>query len=447
MKTRQQRKVTVRYTWDRLRVSFWFAPAVMAVGAVLLAWIMYWIDGRIPNEILRNSRFVLSGSPGEIRTMLLGMAEIILATAGVVFTLLTLPLSTVAAQYGSRLLPRFPRRPYHPARPGHVCGCNCLLFGGCPFYPVGDVVQAGPQVTATVGIFLMLGSFASLILLVQHISTMLQAPNIAAAAGAELVNVVRAEIPEQVTSAAARAIEPGTDIASLVETDSFPVILRKPGYIQYIDPDGILTLAQEHNLVIRLLHKPGHFVGEDARVALVWPASRVDAELERQIRSAFRVGNMRTPTQDIAYAVDQLVEMSVRAMSPAINDPFTAMTCLDHIGEGLALFLRQGEKSSRYYDQNNRLLLILEPVTFTELLDDAFDMLRHCSCDNASVLQHMLAVIEVISRDAASPEARQELLRHVDLDPGGKPGRRTDRAGPPAHPAKRRSLEIEMGGA
>jgi uncharacterized membrane protein len=98
------RRVTDRYKWDRLKVSFWFAPVVMSLGAVLLAWAMYKIDLRIPNQWLENSLFFLSGTPGEARSKLIGMATTILATAGVVFTLFTLPLSTVAAQYGSRLL-------------------------------------------------------------------------------------------------------------------------------------------------------------------------------------------------------------------------------------------------------------------------------------------------------------------------------------------------------
>ena len=104
MRTRAMRRVTARYRWDRLKVSFWFAPAVMSLGAILLAWAMYWVDGRIPNEMLQDSRLVLAGTPGELRTALLSMATTVLATAGVVFTLLTLPLSTVVAQYGSRLL-------------------------------------------------------------------------------------------------------------------------------------------------------------------------------------------------------------------------------------------------------------------------------------------------------------------------------------------------------
>jgi len=415
MKTRKVRRVTARYQWDRLKVSFWFAPVVMSLVAILLAWLMYWVDDQIPNETLQNSRFIFSGTPGEMRVALIGMATTILATAGVVFTLLTLPLSTVAAQFGSRLLRVFLGDRTTQLVLGTFVATFVYCLAAALSIPPAEVNPNGPQVTVTVGLLLMLASFASLILLVQHISTMLQAPNIAAAAGAELRDVVLAEIPEQVMSGVVSDDESKFLPDSLVEKDSYPIRVRQAGYIQYIDPHYILTLAQEHDLVIRLLRKPGQNVGREARVALVWPANRVDEELDQQIRNAFRVGNGRTPTQDVAYAVNQLVEMAVRAMSPAINDPFTAMTCLDHIGEGLTLFIQQGEKSPYYRDGDNRLRLILEPVTFTELLSNAFDMLRHASCDNASVLLHMLDVIGAVGKKAGSPEARQELIRHVSL--------------------------------
>ena len=290
--------------------------------------------------------------------------------------------------------------------------------------------------TATLGLYLMLATFATLILLVQHISTMLQAPNIAAAAGAELMAVVSVDrvpdevIPDDVTSGDGGKGESdvtrsapdvqGAPVTPTVkntvtETEGYPVRAKKAGYIQYIDPEIMLTLAREKDLVIRLLHKPGHFVRRGAVVALVWPAGRVDEQLDKLIRRAFQIGNGRTPTQDVEYAVNQLVEMAVRAMSPAINDPFTAMTCLDYLGEGLALFIRQGEQSARYFHLDGRLSFVLEPVTFDELLSAAFDMLRHASCDNASVLLHMLAVIDVIGQETKAPEARQLLLRHVSL--------------------------------
>jgi uncharacterized membrane protein len=420
MRTRKMRRVTARYYWDRLEVSFWFAPVVMSLGAILLAWLMYWVDGQIPNENLQTSRIVLSGTPGELRAVLVEMAGTILATAGVVFTLLTLPLSTVAAQYGSRLLRVFLGDRTTQLVLGTFVATFVYCLAAALSIPPEEVEPNGPQVTATIGLLLMLATFSSLILLVQHISTMLQAPNIAAAAGAELREVVFAEIPDESTNAEVHKSKSEHPLDSLEDKDGYVVHVTKAGSIQSIDPEMLLVIAREHDLIIRLLRKPGSIVWQGGRVALVWPATRVNEELDREIRDAFRIGNGRTPTQDIAYAVNQLVEMAVRAMSPAINDPFTAMTCLDHIGEGLKLFIQQGEKRPFLYDRDGRLRLIVEPITFNELLDGAFNMLRHASCDNASVLLHMLGVIEAIGQETSKDcpnkdQVHKGLIRHIDL--------------------------------
>ena len=161
-------------------------------------------------------------------------------------------------------------------------------------------------------------------------------------------------------------------------------------------------------------------------IAEVWPADRVDNDLNDEIRNTFHLGNQRTPTQDVEYAVNQLTEMAVRAMSPAINDPFTAMTCLDYIGAGLALFVRQGAISPNIYDSHGQLRLFFDPVTFNELLSAAFDMLRHASSDNADVLLHMLEIIDVISQDTKSPDDRQKSASSRNPYRGRKPGRLPD---------------------
>ena len=409
------RRVTARATWARLRVSLWFAPALMAAAALLLAWVMYLVDQRVPDEALQTSRIVLSGSAAELRGYLLSMATTILATAGVVFTLLTLPLSTVAAQYGSRLLRVF----LGDRTTQVVLGMFVAAFVYCMYaatsIPSEQVQPDGPQLTATVGLYLMLATFASLIWLVQHVSVMLQAPNIAAGAGAQLLDTVTAEIPEGVRIAEGRGDAEKEASVAQGAAEGFPIRVKSHGYIQTVDPEYTLTLAREQNLVIRLLRKPGHFVWRDEVVALVWPAAQVDERLEKQVQRAFRLGTQRTPTQDIVCAVNHLVEMAVRAMSPAINDPFTAMTCLDYVGHGLALFVQQGEEDVNIYDQDGRLRVIFEPVTFDELLSAAFDMLRHVSCDNAAVLLHMLNTVAVVGRQARAPEARRKLLYHVNL--------------------------------
>jgi uncharacterized membrane protein len=409
------RRVTVRYQWDRLRVSFWFAPFVMSLTAILLAWMMYILDSLIPSEILQNSRFILSGTPDEFRTMLISMAGTILATAGVVFTLLTLPLSTVAAQYGSRLLRVFLSDRTTQIVLGTFVGTFVYCLAAAVSIPSSQVEPTGRQITATFGLYLVLASFASLILLIQHISTMLQAPNIAAAAGAELRDVVLSEGQGLIKTKDGVKYKNKLLPDLIEEQEEFQIRVTRGGYIQYIDPEYLLALVQENDLVIQILRGPGTIVWRDSLVAKVWPAESITEELERRIRNAFRIGNNRTPTQDVGYGVNQLVEMAVRAMSPAINDPFTAMTCLSYIGEGLALFIKQGEKGSLYYDRDHQLRLILETITFPELIKNAFDMIRHASRDNASVMIHLLEVINSISKEVDSKVANLELFHQVNL--------------------------------
>ena len=213
-------------------------------------------------------------------------------------------------------------------------------FAYCIFSAMGipavEIQPEGPQITTTIGMYLLIAAFASLILLIQHISTMLQAPNIAAAAGVELLGVIR-ETNQPETRGGEYLRQTGRSPPdSRTEAEAHPVRATGGGYIQYVDPEYILPLAEKKDIVIHIAPKSGAFVRSGMVIALVWPADRVDNELDDEIRNTFRLGNQRTPTQDVEYAINQLTEMAVRAMSPAINDPFTAMTCLDYIGDGLA---------------------------------------------------------------------------------------------------------------
>ena len=379
--------VRTRITRDRIRVNFWFTPLIMSVGAVLLAWTLTWVDAQIPNEMPWVSRLVLIGDIPETRMFLVNLGTTVLVTAGVVFSLLTVPLSAMASQYGSRLLRHF----MGDRTTQFVLGMFVSTFVYCwavaESLPLVEENWEMPQLTLTAGVLLLVASFASIILLITHFSTMMQAPTIAAAAGAELLNAVRAGAPAGIGSSTHTG-PPDNLPDPPMETEGFPVRVMMYGYIQYIDPDHLLALGRKKDIVIDLRRKTGHFVGPGDVVGYVWPADRADARLEAQVRQAFHIGKRRTPTQDVGYAVSLLSEMALRAMSPAINDPYTAMTCLDYLGKGLALFIRQGEMGSRYYDPDGRHRLILQPVTFDEMAAAAFDSApacqsRFCPCPSA----------------------------------------------------------------
>ena len=400
---------------DWLRASYWFVPLAMAVLAFLFAHLMRLIDAWIPDATLSDSLLIYTGSATEARSSLLAMAGSILTTAGVVYSLLTVPLSVAVSQFGSRLLRLYLRDRTIQLVLGMFVGTFVYLVAVAVAIPPPAQIPDSPQVATTVGLFLTFICFGSLILLIHHVSTSLQAPNVAAAAGAELQRVIHTastrveHLPER-DRLTERDILP-----TLLKQDGYAICSDKQGYIQAIDPDVVFSLAARHDLVIRLLRKPGHFVRNGEVIAQVYPQQHVDDAVVEQIRDAYAVGNLRTPAQDIEYGTNQLVEVAVRAMSPAINDPFTAITCLEYIGAGLGEYVRTVHPHPYFYDDASHLRAIIEPVSFAELLDAGFNLIRRASRENPDVLLAIVGALENISQHCMTPEQRGHVLRHTQL--------------------------------
>jgi uncharacterized membrane protein len=414
MSSSRIRRARIRYARDRMRVNFWFTPLLMSFCAILLAGVLLWVDARIPYDFTVISRLVLVGGVAETRMFLINMGTTILLTAGVVFTLLTLPLSTMADQYGSRLIRIFMGDRTTQFVLGMFVSTVVYLWAVAESLPLAENGWRIPHLTLTAGVLLLLVSFASLILLIQHLSTMIQAPTIVAKAGAELQDAIRSLAPEERRSGPGG--EPSvTPPGSQAETGRHPVRAKKAGYIQFIDHDHLLAVAIGKDAVIEERRKTGDFVGPGVvlALALVRRSGQVDVGLEREVRQAIHIGDWRSPVQDVVYAVTLLTETALRAMSD--NDSYTAMICLDYLGEGLALYLRQNEPASHYHDRHGQLRLVLDPVTFDELVSASFDMLRHAGRDSAQFLRHMLGVIAAIGTEIRSPAPCQTLLRQVSL--------------------------------
>ncbi len=409
------RQMSFRRTWDQFRVSFWFAPLVMSIIAILLSRIFYSLDALIPNEIFENSRIILSGSTNELRPIIANLATTTLATAGVVFSLLTLPLSMVASQYGSRLLRIYRRDRTTQFVLGMFTGTFFYCLNTVLLLPKPGEVYDLPQLTVSFALVFFIATFASLIALIHHFSTALQAPNIVAAASSELKSAVLEFSSDWAGEDLGHASGNSIPLAGMNDTQGYKIKAKHTGYIQSIDLGHILALAESAGVVIHLVRKPGQFVNTGDQIAVIWPADRVDLQLSKKLSQSFLMGNQRTPTQDIEYAVDQIAEVAIRAMSPAINDPFTAMNCIDHFSAGLVLFIEKEPPQPAIYDSNGQLRMVYEPIDFNELLNAAFDMLRHASCDNAFVLLRMLDAFEEIGQKTQNVEQRQELVRQVKM--------------------------------
>jgi uncharacterized membrane protein len=175
-----------------------------------------------------------------------------------------------------------------------------------------------------------------------------------------------------------------------------------------------MGIASRTNSVIRLVHRPGHFVLEGHPLATVWPpeaAPRVARSLDR----AHLTGPHRTLAQDLAFAIDQLVEIAIRALSPAVNDTFTALTCIDWLADGLCKVCGQWNPVTLHRDRGGRLRVITVAVSDTRLIDRAFEKIRQAGRGMPAVMIRELDALSKVLAYATTEEKRQALRAQAQM--------------------------------
>lgn len=387
--------VRLRHVWETLRSTYWFVPSLMTAAAAGLAVASVTLDRRVGGEVVELG-WVFSGGPEGARAVLQVIAGSVMSTAGIVFSVTIAALSLASSQLGPRLLQNFMRDLGNQVVLGTFIATYifCLLvLRTIRGEDTGDFI---PAVSVTVAVLLALASVGVLIYFIHHVSVSIQAPNVVAEVGAELARHARAAFRE------GELMDEHPDPPPLpgdYRQRAVVVDAARDGYVQALDEEGLVELAREHDLVVAVEHRPGRFVVEGGALAYLWPPERCAGDLPKKVRSRFVLGEKRTPEQDVEFAVGQLVEVAVRALSPSVNDPFTAVACLDWLGAGLCRAARGRAPGPVRADREGRpRLRFLAPITFAGLADRAFDQIRQYGAATPSVAIRMLETIETVAR-------------------------------------------------
>lgn len=194
-------------------------------------------------------------------------------------------------------------------------------------------------------------------------SKLIQAENLIAAVGRDFLEALPVLFPEHI----GEAHDPKEDQPPAVGQWERPEKVYPPeaGYLQGVADERLLRVATEHDLVIRLIRRPGEFVAPDAPLLEFLSPVTSGEELREKLDAAFVVGHHQTPHQDGLYSVQQLVEIAAHALSPGINEPFTAITCLDWLGTCLRGVASKDEALALRRDEKHRLRVksrILSPL-------------------------------------------------------------------------------------
>jgi uncharacterized membrane protein len=171
----------------------------------------------------------------------------------------------------------------------------------------------------------------------------------------------------------------------------------------------------EEDVVLRLERTPGHYVVAERPLVLIWPGERATDKLIAQIRCAFTLGNERTPRQDIEFTINQLVEIAVRALSPGMNDPYTAIVCVDNLGSALSRLAQREMPSPYRHDKQDKLRLIAQAVSFPMIADAAFNQIRQDARSSAAVTIRLLETIAMVAEFSHRAEDRAALQRHAEM--------------------------------
>ena len=147
----------------------------------------------------------------------------------------------------------------------------------------------------------------------------------------------------------------------------------------------------------------------------VWPQKRVDEELVQKINNVFILGAQRTREQDVEFAINQLVEIALRALSPGINDPFTAIACIDRLGAALCHLVEREFPPSYWYDDTETLRVVADVVTFAGVVDAAFHQIRQYGRSSAAVTIRLLETLAVVAAHTSKEEDRAVLLHHATM--------------------------------
>jgi uncharacterized membrane protein len=210
-----------------------------------------------------------------------------------------------------------------------------------------------------------------------------------------------------------------------------PVCAVETGYIQTLDIDALKDLAIAREAVLCLDCRPGHFIVAGCPVAYVCPAEVLDEDLQADILAKFVMGPKRTPAQDVEYEIRVLAEIAVRALSPGINDFYTATTGVDRLTAALVSIMRCDFPPKDICDEEGRIVLRTAPLDFAGMVDTAFNDIRQSAAGNTAVTIRLLEALHVLagaSRDAGQREAIERHLAMIERSVGEFIAEPNDRA-------------------
>lgn len=402
----------LRALWLAIRASYWFIPSVLTILAFLGGLGTLWIDRTTGTEWLEGVGVELARPEGA-RSQLTVIASAMISIASTVFAITIAAVVYASGNYGPRLLTNFMNDRGNQVSLGvfiatfvynltvlrAVQSAERLALAGLS--PEEAAQGYVPQVSLLVSAGSVLLAVGVLVYFLHHVPASIRINSVLGGIGRRLLHDIEARFPD-----------PGSHDAAAVPESGRPLPAEGSGYVEIIDFATLDRIARSHGLRLALAIRTGDFL-HPPRPMLFLLAGDVDPKVARRLHDCFSLGNSRTPTQDLEFLLDELVEIASRALSPGVNDPFTAITSMHWMAAALSALA--GRDLGRGPEQDSYDPVRVQPLAddFAHFLRRSFGELRPSAATSAIAAKMFVDALAGILPAAAGPARRNALMQEA----------------------------------
>ena len=408
---------------DRIRHSLWFVPTLFTVASAIAALLLVWVSSETDARVTELPLLFSAGVDGA-RAMLQAIAGSIITVAGVVFSITIVALQLTSTQFSPRVLRNFLRDRSTQLVLGAFMGTFTYSLLVLRSIRSEDESTAAfvPVFAISGALLLTLFSLGMLIYFIHHISVRIQVTSIVASVAGDTLETLerlrrrwRADEDRSWNPAAAQAeptVPPSGGIP-IADVGASEAALKGPesGYLQFVSIEALVTAARERNGRIRMLIAPGMWLQEGVACAAFEGDGTAEVDypgLQGALSKAIGVGHERSMSEDVAFGIQQLVDIAIKALSPSVNDPTTAMNCVDRLMQILIDAGSAPDSPRSFTDAEGAVRLEVPFPNFDNLCDLSFDQIRHYGQAAPAVVIHLARALSVLR---TLPEARHPVLR------------------------------------
>ncbi|SDZ90717.1 DUF2254 domain-containing protein [Microbulbifer marinus] len=395
---------------EKLRSSFWSVPLTMILSAFALAYILRVIDASIDPASLTGFDWLRVRDADSARSLLSVIAGSTITVAGTVFSITVVALTLASNQFGPRLVRNFIRDRGTQVSLGIFL--STFVYAVLTMRSISTLGENSSNYDLAVQAALLLAliSICYLIYFIHNVAQSIQVDNVTHQINQEFHQAIEREYPKSEEDSRGETF----DIERLeLGTGWINIPAPSGGYVQFIDRQGLIAVAAEFDCCLLIDCHPGTYIHHWSVIGRIYQPRENADNLIAQVQGALEIGPLPTSAQDIVFSIRQLAQIAERALSPGINDPFTAYSCIDRLIEGLGTVLQRPEPPNCFNDSDGKLRLVTCELEFSHLLNAALDEIYEHGRGNGVVMRHLLNALAELADVCAREHDRKALYDYL----------------------------------